>query len=240
MIESLNNGFIKETVKLHQKKYRQKTQKFIVEGFHLVEEALKANMLEKVILKSKVEFDYNEKVVVSDKVFNALSKAQSSQGIIGVCHQPEMITSKKDFVLLIDGVQDPGNLGTIIRSADAFGVDLIVLGEGCVDLYNQKVINSSQGSIFHLPIVSDNLKKFINEFDGCVYGTSLEASKPLSEIKFASKLAFIVGNEGSGVSQDLLALTSENIIIEMPGLSESLNVGVATSIVMYQISQARK
>jgi len=240
MIESVKNNLIKEVVKLQTKKYREKNAQFIVEGFHLIEEARDAGCLELVICKEGISFEFTNTQIVSEKVFSHIKTTESSQGVIGVCNKPNYKDYDNKFVLLVDRIQDPGNLGTIIRSADAFNVDLVVLGEGTVDLYNPKTINSSQGSLFHIPVICDNLVDYINQFDGDVYGTSLQSSKALSDVKFSDKLAFIVGNEGSGVSEELLQKTTQNIIIEMPGQSESLNVGVAASIVLYQISQARK
>jgi TrmH family RNA methyltransferase len=240
MIESLKNNLIKDVMKLQARKHRDRNSQFVIEGFHLIEEAAQAGLLELVIVKKGIDYDFKDVFVVSDKVFNHIKTTESSQGIIGVCKKPEFTDYKEQTVLLVDRVQDPGNLGTIIRSADAFNVDLIVLGEGTVDLYNPKTINSSQGSLFHLPIINANLSDYLDQFKGSIYGTSLQSSTPLSEIEFKNDLCFIIGNEGSGVSKELLARTTSNIIIEMPGKSESLNVGVATSIILYQIAKARK
>lgn len=240
MIESLKNNLIKDVVKLQARKHRDKNSQFVIEGFHLIEEAAKAGLLELVIVKKGVAYDFEQVFVVSDKVFNHIKTTESSQGIIGICKKPQFTQYQEKTVLLVDRVQDPGNLGTIIRSADAFNVDLVVLGEGTVDLYNPKTINSSQGSLFHLPVINANLSDYLDSFKGSVYGTSLQSSKPLSDIEFKDDLCLIIGNEGSGVSQDLLDRTTSNIIIEMPGKSESLNVGVATSIILYSISKARK
>ncbi|MFR1837303.1 MAG: TrmH family RNA methyltransferase, partial [Turicibacter sanguinis] len=128
----------------------------------------------------------------------------------------------------------------LLRSAVAFGFDGVILGDGCVDLYNEKVIRSTQGAIFKLPILNQNLEEAVTslkEQGVRIYGTSLQNGRPLNEIEETMKMAFILGNEGSGVSKELLSLTDGNIFIEMSENIESLNVSIAGSIIMYRFRQ---
>ncbi len=157
--------------------------------------------------------------------------------MMAICSMQSLEITQHNRLLLLDRIQDPGNLGTLLRSALAFDFDGVILGEGCVDLYNEKVIRSTQGAIFKLAIQHQCLTeviKTLKEQGVQVYGTSLQNGKPLREIEATTKMAFILGNEGSGVSKELLALTQQNIFIEMGEKIESLNVSIAGSIIMYQ------
>ena len=139
-------------------------------------------------------------------------------------------------VLLVDAVQDPGNIGTMIRTADAAGIDAVVLGKGSVDAFNPKTLRSAQGSHFHIPVVRGDLMEWIENLqqDGVrVYGTSLEESISYKAVEPSEAFALMVGNEGSGISPQLLAKTDENVIIPILGGAESLNVAVATGILLY-------
>ena len=145
-----------------------------------------------------------------------------------------------DKLLLVDGVQDPGNVGTIIRSALAFGIDAVVLGKGCTDLFHDKVVRATQGALFHLAIFRDDLNEWMNyceEHRIPVFATALdETATPLQQIKEHDRYAIVVGNEGSGVSKDILEKADYKVYIPISEQSESLNVGVATSIVLYHFT----
>ena len=236
MIDSLDNKKIKELTSLKIKKYRDQYGLFLVEGKHLVDEAKKSGLLEEVILFND-DYDFDKKIVVSEKVMKKLSFQDSLPSIMGVCKikESKLIGSK---YLLLDGIQDPGNLGTIIRSSLAFGVDTIVLSKDSVDLYNDKVIRSTQGMIFHINIIRCDLEEVINKIKGDIkiIGTSLGDSTPLRSINKLERYALIVGNEGNGVSEKLLDLCDDIVRIEMNKDVESLNVGVATSIILYEMS----
>ena len=166
-----------------------------------------------------------------------LSFQDSLPSIMGVCKikDSKLIGSK---YLLLDDIQDPGNLGTIIRSSLAFGVDTIVLSKDSVDLYNDKVIRSTQGMIFHINIIRCDLEEVINKIKGNIkiIGTSLGDSTPLRSIDKLERYALIVGNEGNGVKKEILDLCDDIVRIEMNKDVESLNVGVATSIILYEMS----
>lgn len=236
MIDSLDNKKIKEITSLKIKKYRDQYGLFLVEGKHLVDEAKKSGLLEEVILLDD-EYDFDKKLIVSEKVMKKLSFQDSLPSIMGVCKikDNKLIGSK---YLLLDGIQDPGNLGTIIRSSLAFGVDTIVLSKDSVDLYNDKVIRSTQGMIFHINIIRCDLEEVINKIKGDIkiIGTSLGDSTPLRSIDKLERYALIVGNEGNGVKKEILDLCDDIVRIEMNKDVESLNVGVATSIILYEMS----
>jgi RNA methyltransferase, TrmH family len=246
-IESTKNPQVKQWKKLLTKKERDKTGLFIIEGFHLVEEALKSGIhIVEIILDEKKELPPSWTVdnipitLVTEEIMKAISDTETPQGIAAICKQftYEQMDWGKANVLLIDAVQDPGNVGTMIRTADAAGMDAVILGEGCVDLYNPKVIRATQGSLFHLPIMKGNLHDWmqrLKEQDVSIYGTSLETGEDYKKVQPTQPFALLVGNEGSGVSKDLLQQTTKNLYIPIYGKAESLNVAVATGILLYYL-----
>lgn len=234
MITSVDNKKIKEVSKLNNRKYRKESGLFIVEGDHLVEEAYKHGLLEEVY--SLYESSYPNSEIVSENVMKKLTNLDSIPNIIGVCKffEEKELGNK---IILLDGVQDPGNLGTIIRSAVAFSVDTIVLSKDTVDVYNSKVLRATQGMIFNINIISRDLFDFILELkenNYKIYGTNVENGTELKKVVKYEKCAIIMGNEGNGVKKEIQDLCDENIYINMNSLCESLNVGVATSIILYE------
>ena len=135
--------------------------------------------------------------------------------------------------MLIDRIQDPGNLGTLIRTSDAAGIDLIVMEKGTADPYQDKVLRASQGSVFHIPVITTDLKTFITDFN--VYGTALENAQPYKEVASQEMFALLLGNEGEGVNKALLNETTQNLTIPIYGKAESLNVAIAGSILLYHL-----
>ncbi|WP_066050303.1 TrmH family RNA methyltransferase [Robertmurraya korlensis] len=244
-IQSSSNPKVKQWKKLLTKKERDKTGLFIVEGFHLVEEALKAGRIEEIIVQENIDlpssFDYGSTPVSSVPVdiIKLLAETDTPQGIFAICHQEQQPSNTEGVsYLLIDAVQDPGNLGTMIRTADAAGVDVVVVGNGSVDMYNSKVLRSAQGSHFHLPVIKGDISAWTNNLldQGIpVYGTALENAEPFHQIQSTGSYALIVGNEGNGVSKELLSKTTANLYIPIHGKSESLNVAVATGILLYYL-----
>jgi len=235
---SAENSKFKSWIKLHQKKYRTKEQKFLIEGPHLIEEAIFANVVEEIILCEGVRFETNlPTTTLKKQLFEKLAQTVTSTGIMAQCLIKPQDINAYNRVLLVDGVQDPGNLGTLVRSALAFGFDGVFLSEDTVDLYNEKVVRATQGAIFRLPVVRKNLLEvasLIQDEGGRIYATSLNAeSKFIHEVKPSPNMAFIVGNEGAGVRDELVAMSDEVVIIAMSEAVESLNVGVAGSILMH-------
>ncbi|CAH0346275.1 RNA methyltransferase [Bacillus sp. CECT 9360] len=246
-IESAKNPKVKQWKKLLTKKERDKAGRFLVEGFHLVEEALnEGNLVLEVIVSEDAELPVHfklegiEVINAANDVLKAISDTETPQGIAAVCEQRNVTFEdiNPEKVLIIDAVQDPGNIGTMIRTADAAGIDAVILGEGCADPYNPKVIRSTQGSLFHIPVIKGNLDDMIDQLknrDIPVYGTALENSVPFENVKKAQSYALLVGNEGQGVNIDLLTKTTQNLYIPIYGKSESLNVAIAAGILLYHL-----
>ena len=238
VITSLDNKKIKNLSKLLIKKYRDEEGKFLVEGEHLVEEAKNAGLLLEVIKCSDYEIDYGVfTTLVTYDVIKKLSNTQTPQKVIGVCKKKE----EKDIggkVVILENLQDPGNLGTIIRSSVAFNVDTIVVSPNTVDIYNDKVLRSSEGMIFHVNVLKRDINSFIDEFHNKnykIYCTKVNGGSVLNSIDVPEKVAIIMGNEGAGVSFKTLDKCDEFLYIPMNSICESLNVGVATSIILYEL-----
>ena len=249
VIESKDNTLFKYTKKLKERKHRVKENKYIIEGFRLVQEAFKAKCkIEYVIVNEngKVKLDdylseYMDSIKIyemKNELFAQLSSTENTQGIIAVANINNSISDiDGDFYLLCDKVQDPGNLGTIIRTAHAAGVNGIILTKGTVDIYNDKTIRSTMGSIFYTPIIYDNdltLLKKLKDDGFSLVATSLEESKNFFEEDLSGKVILSVGNEGNGISEEIFELADKKVKIPMPGGAESLNVGVATSIILFE------
>ena len=237
-IESLSNKKIKELNKLKTKKYRDLEGLFLVEGYHLVTEAYNAGILKEVLVlkDSEVSFDCNI-IYTTEEILKYLSDVDTPQFIIGVCKK---IDNNKigNKVVILDDIQDPGNLGTIIRSSVAFNFDTIILSNNSVDLYNPKVIRSTQGMMFKINIIRCEIENIIPELKGKGYkvlSTKVTGGKDVKTLEKLEKLCIIMGNEGNGVRDSILSLSDDFIYIKMSSACESLNVGVATSIILYEL-----
>lgn len=245
MITSVKNDKVKAWRKLRKRKDRMITNTFLIEGFHLLEEAINSNwVIREVITQHEVELpewcNQFPIVEVSDHVFGHISQTKTPQGIAAVAEMKETQSIDGNFILLIDAVQDPGNLGTMIRTADACGVSGVVLGLDTVDIYNEKVIRATQGSLFHIPIVRRDLKDEIyrlqnNEFQ--IWATALQGAEQFDKIEAPEKIALLVGNEGAGVKEGLLHAADKIVKIPIYGKAESLNVSVAAGILMYYLKR---
>lgn len=231
MITSLENPKIKYLLKLSMAKFRKKEGKFIVEGKHLVDEARKLGILEEAYCITEQE-GYIE---LSKSIMQKICNTDSVVSEIGLCRMLEK-KELSNMLLILDAVQDPGNMGALMRSAKAFGFDTIVLGNGCVDIYNDKVIRSSQGAIFKLNFVFENLCEFIPQIqnDYMVYGTNVVNGVDVSTIIKEKRIAVVLGNEGNGISKEVKNIIKKNIYIPMQN-TESLNVSVAGGIIMYML-----
>lgn len=251
-IESKDNNLFKFIKKLKDRRTRDKEGMFILEGLRLIEEAIKANMeLEYIIVSKECEEKFakffSENIVFEKKInifsnslFSQVSSTENSQGIIAVTKKKkyEYNVEQGNFFLVCDKVQDPGNLGTIIRTAHAAGVNGIILTKGTVDIYNDKTIRSTMGSIFYIPIFYDDnnftIIKKLKEADFSLVATSLKESKNFFDEDLKSKIILAVGNEGNGISDELFKLSDKKVKIPMPGGAESLNVSIATSIILFE------
>lgn len=246
-IESIQNSFVKHWKKLVlNRKDRDKTQEFIVEGFHLVEDALKAKdslltiiKREDVQLPATWDLEDVSIIEVTKQVAKELAETEQSQGVFAHCKQQHIEEEQFDrwkTFLWIDAVQDPGNVGTMIRTADAAGVDAVIIGKGSADPYSPKTVRSAQGSHFHIPIVKGDLLEWAERAKRQriqMIGTSLDESVLFKDVEPTERFALIMGNEGNGMNADLLKRTDVNVLIPIHGQAESLNVAVATGILLY-------
>lgn len=233
---SLDNSKIKELKKLQMKKYRLLNKLFLVEGEHLVNEAYKAGLLVELIVLEGQTFNLDVNIsYVTLNVMNYLSELENSK-VIGVCRIKEN-EIKGNKIVLLDNIQDPGNLGTIIRSCVAFSIDTLIL-VNCVSQYNSKVLRAAQGLNFYLNIVNSSysiLDKLKNNYR--IIGTRLNEAKELKNVAKYEKSVIIMGNEGTGISNLSKSMCDEYIYIPMNNNCESLNVGVATSIILYEMNR---
>ena len=238
---SVENKKIKEIKKLNQKKYRDLNNEFKIEGEHLVLEAYKSGYLKTLIIEENQNFKLDiDTIEVTDNIIKYLSEVETPQKIMGICHKLSEKENLGRKILILDDIQDPGNLGTIIRSAIAFHIDTIILSENTVDIYNDKVIRSSQGMIFHINILRKNIENIIDTLKKHNYkilGTKVNGGKSLKGLEKLSDFAIIMGNEGNGVKSQILDKCDDYIYIEMNDTCESLNVAVATSIILYELDK---
>lgn len=240
MIESVNNERIKEITKLHDKKYRKLNNKFLAVGKHLVEEAIKKDIVLELFLLDGTPNNYNmDATYVSENVMKKLADQTSAPKEVCVC---KIVKCNEVIgnVIMLDDIKDPGNLGTIIRSAVAFNYETIILSKECVDIYNQKVIRSSEGMLFNINIIIDDLEKYIyilKDKDYKIYSTDVVTG--ISPKKEENKHVLIIGSEANGVKESIKLLSDQNLKLAMNPLCESLNAGVSASILMYELGGER-
>ncbi len=240
LITSLNNEHIKELSKLNQKKYRDESDTFLIETKHLVLEAYKEGNIKELILEKDEVFPLDVPTTyVTKQILKKLSNMESSSNVMAVVYKRKESDTLGEKILLLDHIQDPGNLGTIIRSAVAFNIDTIVLSQNTVDLYNPKVVRSSQGMLFHINVITRDKISLIHklkELDYKIIGTKVTNGKDVRNASIYSHFVLIIGNEGQGISNELEELCDEYLYIKMNENCESLNASVAASILMYEIN----
>lgn len=232
MITSFDNPKIKYLQKLSQAKYRKQERCFVVEGSHLVEEARKKGVLIEAYSLALQE-GY---IQCSEPIMKKIANTDTVVSEIGLC---QMLSSNSltDRILILDCVQDPGNMGALLRSACAFGFQTIFISDGSCDLYNPKVIRASQGAIFKLHFWFGDPVAFIKNLTNYdVYGTDVQQGVDVQSISKSSHIALILGNEGNGISKEIQSLQLKNLYIPMEN-TESLNVSVAGSILMYELKK---
>lgn len=254
-IKSNKNSTIKYIKSLSKKRNRWENKSFIIEGFKIIEEAIRENIDIKNIVFNNSFFHIEENhsflkeiedryklIKVEDNVFKEISDTENPQGILAVVDFDirdlnDIKSLENPTLLFLDEVQDPGNLGTIIRSADAFSLDGLILGKGSVDPYNTKVVRSTMGSIFRTPMYfcddSYDCIKFLKENNFKIVTTSPEGQSVYKYKNIGANI-FVIGNESRGVDEKIIHICDQNIKIPMTGKAESLNVGVAASIIMYE------
>lgn len=257
-LTGLQNPQVKAAAELKQKKYRQQQGLFLAEGLRTVEEAVHSKTVVSIFYTA-IDDDRTRCVLeeaaaqqlklycVSDAVMKKIADTDTPQGIIAVCKVQDVtldkLLSKGEMLLVLDRVGDPGNLGTMLRTADAAGIGGVVLLKGCVDIYAPKTVRSSMGSLFHVPVVSGVAEdKFIAEAKDAGYEllvTSLEGADNLYKADLGGRIAFVMGNEAGGVSARLLERADKRVFIPMAGRAESLNVAIAAGIVMFEALRRR-
>lgn len=243
VISSIQNDRVKQWKKLHTAKGRKKENCYLIETWHLIEEAQKANRLIECMLTQQAYDTYKQAIyvpvtIITDEISQVLTQTITPTGVFGVVKMSFANTPiQKGKWLLLDNVQDPGNVGTMIRTADAAGFHGVVIGEGCVDVFNDKTVRAMQGSQFHIELYKGDLLHYISQLQTegvSVYGSQLhEKSMTLFDLPYMACVGLVVGNEGSGVSQHILDNCTSTVYIPMIGQAESLNVAVAASVMMY-------
>lgn len=237
IIKSVSNQNYKLINKLKNKKYREKESLFIIESRKLVDEAISSSAnIDFIFLRSDVSYETNLKSLVFDKaLFNKLTMLKSSDGIGAVIRKPvpKKISSKK--VLLLDSINDPGNIGTMIRSAEAFGFNDIILSPDCVDIYNEKALRASMGSVFRLNIVKLTYDEIANFKDSYKFLAADMSGLDIREYKSDSNIILVIGNEANGLGDEIRSLTDTFVKIPMEGDIESLNAAIAASIIMNRL-----
>lgn len=253
IIKSKDNTKIKYVRNLNGKKFREEEGAFLVEGVKLINEAIEENadiklllLREDVVNKNEVAgitqlIDESKIFICKSQVFNSITDTVNSQGILAVINKAkysrEKVLNEYKFIILCDRLQDPGNLGTVLRIADAFGPAALALNKGCADLFNPKVVRASAGAIFRVPIIYDesDLISQMKEEGFYIVSTVVDSEYSFDHIEKREKICIVIGNEGQGVSQEILDASHMKITIKMPGRAESLNVSVAAGISIYEM-----
>lgn len=258
-IKSKDNDKIKYTKSLLKPKGRNKEKKFIIEGFRILTLALECDAkLEYVFINENFEKKQEHKEFLdllerknikiyktSNKIFLDMVDTENTQGILGVLKYEDRnlvdnISSDDKFVLILDRIQDPGNMGTIIRTADSAGVDAIILLKGCVDVYNPKVIRSTMGSIFDMNIINttqDEAVEFLKQKGFSIVSSYLHTDNYYHQTEYSDKVALVIGNEANGINDELISVSDKLVKIPIYGKAESLNAAISSAILMYEIKK---
>lgn len=256
MITSTSNAKVKELVQLQKSSRRRREQSvFIVEGSRMCGEIPGDLIIERYVSETYMQQHANQDLnsikteVLADRVFAHVSDTKTPQGILCVVKMiiytaDEIINVSNPFILILDGLQDPGNLGTIFRTAEAAGVSGIIMSRECVDVYNPKVIRSTMGSIYRMPFkYADDLAAVIGRMKDRgvqIYAAHLDGRCSYDEADYSQKTAFMLGNEGNGLRREIADLADACIQIPMHGEVESLNVAVAGTVLMFEAARQRR
>ncbi|MCR4672606.1 MAG: RNA methyltransferase [Lachnospiraceae bacterium] len=254
MISSTGNRKIKEIKELLAKpKARRESRCFVVEGPRMVSEIpgdrLEALYMSESFAKESGRTEYPDAEIVSDSVFNSISDTQTPQGILAVVRMQEEAGSidadgAAPLCLFLENIQDPGNLGTILRTAECAGVSELVMSRGCTDIYSPKVIRSTMGAIFRVNFrIAQDLPETVREYSARgirVYAAHLGGTKSCYDQVYTVPCGFIIGNEGNGLSEDAAASADELIRIPMEGKAESLNASVSAAVLLYEALRQRR
>lgn len=254
LLTSLQNPKLKALRSLHSRKGRKQSGSFLLETSKLVQEAFKSRWpLDEVFATEEWVARYGAVegvplTLVSERLFSQLVTTESPEGVVAVARLPEESELPEPtgtaFYVVADALQDPGNLGTIIRTADAVGATAVLVGPGTVDPYSPKVVRATMGSLFHLPVLVrpalyDDLAK-LKAQGVSLFATALRTDRSVYDLDLAGPLAWMVGNEGSGLTPEAVALATEAVSLPMPGQAESLNASVATAVCLYETLRQRR
>lgn len=258
-ISSKDNERVKYTKSLLKSKNRQKESRYIIEGYRILTLAMECDAeVDYVFINETFEDKEDHKNLLdilkdksikvfktTNKIFKELVDTENTQGILGVIKFKERkiehnIKNEDKFVLILDRIQDPGNMGTIIRTADAAGVDAIIALKGCVDIYNPKVIRSTMGSIFDMNIIHCTQEECLKELkskDFKIVSSYLNTDNYYHKTEYGNNVALVIGNEANGVNDDLI--NESDILVKIPiyGNAESLNAAISSAILMYEIKK---
>ena len=253
VITSKDNEIVKSSKKVKEKKYRDETDLYLIEGIKIIKEAIDEKaIIRKIVICDECiqETDIDQRLLytiakydciyVSKKVFDLLTTVVNPQGILAVVEKPNRradINYDEDVILILDGIQDPGNLGTILRTLDSVNLKQVIVSKKTADVYNPKVVRSTMGAIFRVNVIEENdlisVLKNIRKNKFKILATSLEDSTSIYETNFKKK-AIVIGNEANGVSKEIMEIADDKIKIPMIGKTESLNASVATGIILYE------
>lgn len=261
MIESIANGQVKKIQKMKKNaRFRRQEKCFIAEGFKMVEEALRYKKVKAIYVSEEVNRDRYEKMKeqckecavsvekVSISVFRQISDTETPQGVLALVempqYDPDILRNAGDAAMIcLEDIQDPGNLGTIVRTAEGAGMTAVVMTKGCVDLFNPKVVRSTMGALFRMPFyvvdsMAEEVKK-LQELGFVVYSSQLDGSRVFTECDYKGKVGILIGNEANGICPETSEAADQKIHIPMQGEVESLNAAVSAALLMYEVSRNR-
>lgn len=250
IITSTSNALVKQLVQYKKKKKeRDKDRVYLVEGSRMYREIPREDILETYVSKSLYEKEGRPGTILSDEVFLYVSDTKTPQGILALVKQKdykkeEVLKGEQKLLLLLENIQDPGNLGTIVRSAEAAGVTGIVISKESADIYNPKVIRSTMGSIFRVPFYYEEdmllLVRELRKEQVKTYAAHLEGKKSHDQANYQESCGFLIGNEGNGLSANLTKEADELIKIPMAGAVESLNAAISATLLIFEAARQRR
>lgn len=253
LITSKDNEFVKHIKKLRDKKYRDLSNEYVIEGIKLIKEAIEENAsIKQIVICDNCQNSENipkdlmyeiakyECIYVTENIFNSITDVNTPQGILAIIEKNNSendIDYSQEILVALDDLQDPGNVGTILRTVDSIGITQILVSKGTADCYNPKVVRSTMGAIFRVKIIEcENLERTLREarkHKFKIMVTSLQAEKSIYDIDYNKKI-IVIGNEANGVNKNIQEMADEKVKIHMLGKTESLNASVATGIVLYE------
>ena len=263
MIESSANGHVRKIQKLMKNaRFRRQEQAFVVEGWKMTAEALKRHLVECIYLSESSCQEYERRLeagdlvvpggtaveIVADRCFRGIADTVNPQGILAIVRMPQydreqILVSFDTAVLCLEDIQDPGNLGTMLRTAEGAGMSALILSKGCVDLFNPKVVRATMGALFRMPfLICEDMTtevEFLKQYGFTIYAAHLEAVGDFREEKYEGKTAILIGNEGNGLSDAVSQRADHLVRIPMEGELESLNAAVSAALLMYEVYRRR-